>query len=370
MKKIAVLGWELPPIFTGGLGIHTLNLYQRLAKFYDIDLYLPYFERVHINYPFNLKFIDFRGKFSYSYESSRDFYDIVRAYNEALVEKFDMNNVGLIHAHDWITFIAASRIKQKYHIPLVITFHSTEYDRSGNFYPQKRIIEIEQIGIDSADTIITVSNYTKCILLKNYKCAKDNIVTIYNGVELELFYVTNKDYNLKNQIIYFGRLTPQKGPKFFIEAAIKVLNQNEKVKFILAGRGEEMDKLKSMAAEYLNKNIFFEGFVSLKRAKELYAKSDAFVLPAVSEPFGITVLEAMVAGTPIIASKNTGVAEALKNILISDFWDTDLIAEYIISLLKYKALRKQLGEQGKFEAMKFNWDRTALNTLEVYKRYL
>lgn len=370
MKKVAVLGWELPPHFTGGLGIHTFNLYQRLAKILQIEIYIPNFYFTSFHYPFEVKTVNINHKLQSPYSSGLDFFDLVKAYNEALVESFEPKDVALVHAHDWITFQAAAKIKEKYKIPLVITIHSTEYDRSGNFYPQKRIIDIEQLGLDVADTVISVSNYTKSILLKNYRCREDKIVTIYNGVRHDLFYVPDRSYDLKNLILYFGRLTPQKGPKFFIETAIKVAKQLPDVKFVLAGTGDELEELKKMASIFLNKNIFFEGFVSTSRAKELYANCDAFIIPAVSEPFGITVLEAMTAGSPVIATKTTGIAEALKNILVVDFWDTDLMAEYVISLLKHKSLRKELGHNGRIEALKFTWDRTALNTLTVYKRYL
>jgi len=370
LKKVAVLGWELPPYFAGGLGIHTLNLYARLAKFFKIEIYIPKFDSFSFHYPFEVKMVDFRSKFHSPYSSNPDFFELVKAYNEALVENFKDEDVALIHAHDWITFLAASRIKEKYKIPLVITVHSTEFDRSGNFYPQKRIIDIEQLGLDVADTVITVSNYTKNLLLKNYKCKEEKIVTIYNAVRHDLFYVAERSYNLNNLILYFGRLTPQKGPKFFVETAIKVAQEFPEVKFVLAGAGEEMDNLKRISGKFLNRNIFFEGFVTTEKARELYSKCDAFIIPAVSEPFGITVLEAMSAGAPVIASKTTGVAEALKNILVADFWDTDLIAEYVISLIKHRSLRKELGQNGKMEALKFTWDRTALNTLEVYRKYL
>ncbi|MGC9124047.1 MAG: glycosyltransferase family 4 protein [Thermoplasmata archaeon] len=369
MKSISVLGWELPPVFSGGLGIHTMNLYTKLSNFLNINIYVPDIVLPSGYYPFKAITVNL-SKYYGSYYKSDGFFDLVQEYNEILIENFNPKDVKLIHAHDWITFKAGVELKNIYHIPLIITFHSTEYDRSGNFNPQKRIMDIEKYGIENADKIITVSNYTKEIIVRNYNANEKKIKTIYNGVNSELYDTGKKDYSLKKKVLYFGRLTSQKGPKFFLEAALKVLNNMKDIKFVIAGEGEKMEELKILAGEYLEKNIIFTGFVKFHVARQLYNDSDVFILPAVSEPFGMTVLESMVSGTPAIISKTTGVGEALKNVLKVDFWDSDLLSEYIISILNYKGLRKTIGENGKIESLKFTWEDAALKTLIVYGDYL
>ncbi len=369
MKKIAVLGWELPPYFSGGLGIHTMNLYSKLSSLLDITVYIPDIMRPAGHYLFNISRVNI-SKIQSPYDNNTEFFDLVRNYNDMLIENFNFDGIKLIHAHDWITFRAGVELKKIHSIPLIVTLHSTEFDRSGNFNPQQRIIDIEKYGVQNADRIITVSNYTKEIIARNYNIPKEKIKTIYNGVESESYYITRKNYSLENKILYFGRLTSQKGPKFFVEAALKVLDKNRNVQFIVAGEGEELENMKGMAGNYNGKNIIFLGFVKFHVAKRLYSESDLFILPAVSEPFGMTVLEAMVSGTPVLISKTTGVGEALKNALKFDYWDSDLLSEYIISFLKYGSLRKVMGTLGQMEALKFTWENAALKTFEIYGDFL
>lgn len=369
MKKVSVLGWELPPYFSGGLGIHTMNLYSRLASMAEITIYVPDIIQTSEHYPFQVIKINL-SIFDSPYSRDLEFFDIVSRYNDLLVKNFRPEGVKIIHAHDWITFRAGVELKNIYGIPLVVTVHSTEFDRSGNFNPQKRIMDIEKNGLMNADRIITVSNYTKEIVMNNYHIDEKKIVTIYNGVDSDSYYINRKNYTIRNRVLYFGRLTSQKGPKFFIEAALKVLEKNSNVKFIVAGTGEELEKMKKQSGKYDGKNIIFLGFVKFHMAKTLYSESDLFILPAVSEPFGMTVLEAMVSGTPVLISKTTGVGEALKNSLKVDYWDTDLLSEYIISFLKYESLRKVMGTFGQIEAMKFTWENAALKTMGVYGGFL
>ncbi|MGC8662831.1 MAG: glycosyltransferase family 4 protein [Thermoplasmata archaeon] len=369
MKNIAVLGWELPPVFSGGLGIHTMNLFTKLSNLLNITIYVPDIVMSAGQYPFNVFTINLSG-YENSYGRSIEFFDLVKNYNDMIIENFNPEGIKLIHAHDWITFQAGVQLKNIYHIPLVVTVHSTEFDRSGNFNPQERIMEIEKTGIEQADKVITVSNYTKNIIVKNYSADEKKIRTIYNGVNSEIYYASRKSYSLKKKVLYFGRLTSQKGPKFFIEAALKVLGKKKDVQFIVAGEGEKMDEMVDLAGKYAGKEIIFLGFVKFHIAKYLYSDSDIFVLPAVSEPFGMTVLESMVSGTPAIISKTTGVGEALKNVLKVDFWDTDLLSEYMISIFKYESLRKLMGQNGQMEAMKFTWDEAAIKTMAVYGDFL
>ncbi len=367
--KIGVIGWELPPAFSGGLGIHTINLFSIISKFAEVDVYIPKMSMLYPSYPFKVRLVPltYNGmKGNYELQVP-DFNQAVIEYNQKVVDAFDANGTAVIHCHDWITFNAGIELKERYGIPLVVTVHSTEIDRSGNFYPQKWIMDIEREGMKHADHIIAVSDYTRRLVMDTYGISPDKIGTIHNGLGKHFYLLPPKNYDLSGNVLYFGRVTMQKGPKFFIEAAKKVADKVHDVKFIVAGTGEQVEELKFLARTLsIEKNVIFTGFVDLSEAIRYYRTSDVFVLPAVSEPFGITVLEAMSSGTPAIISTTTGVGEALKNVLKTDFWDTDLIADYIIGTLKFRSLRSTLGAVGQIEAKRFTWEEAALETMEVY----
>lgn len=363
--KIAVLGWELPPAFSGGLGIHTINLFTTLSRVEEVMVYVPDFPNLDQNYPFEVMRVK-TGSPGIPYSINKDFYDLVLEYNKGIVEAF-RPDVDVIHAHDWITVPAAIALKRKYNIPIVVTFHSTEYDRSGNFNPQERIMSIEREGYVSADRIITVSAYTDKILRVLYGGGGKTSV-IYNGVSSTMFSNVRKSYNSSGRVLYFGRVTSQKGPVFFVKLAKKVLETYSEARFVLAGTGDQIEEITNAVNKYgLDNNFELTGFVNDELALKLYRDSDVFVLPAVSEPFGMTVLESMSSGTPTVISKTTGVGEALFNALKCDFWDTDIMSEYVGAILRHKALREVMGRRGRIEALSFSWEKTAMKTLEVYK---
>ncbi len=365
--KISVLGWELPPAFAGGLGIHTINLFSIISKVFDISIYVPDSPNLLSSYPFCVKRIKINAGNS-GYGNNKDFFETVKDYNMKLVSEFN-GDASIIHAHDWITYKAGVELKKEYGIPLVVTVHSTEYDRSGNFNPQKRIMDIEREGLIEADRIIAVSNYTKNIIVNNYGIDKSKIDVIYNGVSSTIYSNTDKNYNSTKTVLYFGRVTSQKGPKFFVEAASKVITRRKDVIFMVAGTGDQLDEIKNSVKNLDMENYFeFTGFVSEEYSLKIYRDADIFVLPAVSEPFGMTVLESMSTGTPALISKTTGVGEALFNVLKCDFWDTDKMADYILAILNFRPLRETMGKRGKIEAMSFTWEKAALRTMEVYRK--
>jgi len=365
LKSIGVLGWELPPFFAGGLGIHTLNLFSIIGRIENITLYIPRFTNEAIRYAFRVKMVNYNPVGS-PYEKNKEFYQKVMDYNEILINEVSKDH-DIIHMHDWITVPAGIKLKEKYGKKLVFTVHSTEYDRSGGFYPQERVLKIEREGMLAADRIIAVSHYTKRIITEKFSIDPNKVTVVHNGVKSSIFSSFTKNYELKNKILYFGRVTPQKGAKFFIEAAYKVRRYIPSAKFIVAGEGDQLNEIKSLSYSLgLENTVNFYGFVSEAESVKLYLDSDVFILPAVSEPFGMTVIESLSTGTPAIISKTTGVGEALNHVLKADFWDTDKIANYIIAVLKYRKLREALGIFGKFEASKFSWENTALRTLEVY----
>ncbi len=368
--KIAVIGWELPPSFSGGLGVHTLNLFSEVSDYIDVDIYVPSFKGLRQEYRFNVIPVPIEqgiGGNPYEITSFPDFYESVISYNEQVVKAFNPAGVSVIHCHDWITYLSGLQLSARYHIPLVVTVHSTEFDRSAYFNPQQRIMDIEKRGVLGADRVIAVSKYTRDIIVKEYGCDPEKIRIVYNGVNKDYYISDDKDYELRNRVLYFGRLTSQKGGRFFMEAASKVLRMEGDVVFSVVGSGEQLPEMKAMAVELgIIDHVKFEGFVKFKESARYYRESDVFVLPAVSEPFGMTVLESLISGTPVVISKTTGVGEALRNVLRADFWDTDLFAEYITYLIKYRSMRTIIGTLGQIEASKFTWRRAAVQTMGVY----
>ncbi|WP_337860532.1 glycosyltransferase family 4 protein [Ferroplasma sp.] len=364
--KVAVIGWELPPAFSGGLGIHTSNIFSIIGRIIPVDIYLPDLGYYFPYYPFNIRKIKVaKGIAGGSYSHVTNFTEAVDDYNSKVVENFRPDGVSVVHCHDWITMKSGIEIKKKFGIPLVVTFHSTEYDRSANFNPQEDIMKREKEGAENADAVITVSNLTKRVLIEKYNIDPKKITTVYNGVKASAY---AGEYKKEKQILYFGRITSQKGPKFFMEMADKILQYDKTVKFAMAGTGDMLDDMKNYAHDhnFIDK-IIFTGFIDFYKAIEYYKRSEVFVIPAVSEPFGITVLESMVSGTPVVMSKTTGVGEAINNALKCDYWDTDVMSSYALSIIEHKSLMDTLSLYGRYEGMSFTWEKSAMKTMEVYK---
>ncbi len=377
--RISVIGWELPPAFSGGLGVHTINIFSIINKIFDVTLYIPDVSGLYPYYPFRVKRVKTNYKINEknirneSYYTGfdgikfHDFNEKIKYYNEMVVDQFDPET-DIIHCHDWITFEAGIELKERYNKPLVITVHSTEIDRSGNFFPQKYIMDIERRGIKYADRIIAVSEYTQKMIIKYYNADPKKIYVVHNGIDNTFINMPQKSYDLYRNILYFGRITTQKGPRFFLDAAYRVIKKFPDIKFTFAGTGDQEPEMKRITGELgINRNVIFRGFVSFNEQIYYYKNSDVFLLPAVSEPFGMSVIEAMSTGTPAIISYTTGVGEALHNVFRSDYWDTELLSEYIISMLLHRGLRETMGINGQIEARKFTWESAAIKTMEVYR---
>ena len=256
---------------------------------------------------------------------------------------------------------AGVAIKEKTGTPLVLTVHSTEYDRSGWLYPNEWFINIEREGMEKADKIIAVSHFTKRVIVEKYGINPDKVTVVHNAV------YPIGERGKKNIVLFLGRLTIQKGPEFFIKTAQKVL-EHEDTQFVVAGIGDMLPKLIDQAVGMgIANNIIFTGKLTEEEVRHIYQISSVYVMPSVSEPFGITALEAISAGTPTIVSKTAGVSEAFKNCLRVDFWDTDEMANKIISLLRYNPLHTTMSKEGKREIKLFTWDRVAEKTLDVYR---
>lgn len=269
-----------------------------------------------------------------------------------------------------MTFEAGIEVKRISGKPLVLHFHSTEFDRSG-VNINKDIFAIEQNGIDKADCVVTVSNRTRDIITNNYRTDNKTIITVHNAVS-QIHEDCKRTFKLNNEcktVTFLGRITSQKGPEYFIQAAKLVLETNKNVNFIMAGKGNLRDQMIKLTTELANDEKFtFPGFIEDKDITELFLKSDIFIMPSVSEPFGIVALEAMQTGLPVIISKQSGVSEITKNLKKVDYWNTQELAKTIIDLLKNPEKSRKMGESGKNEVAKITWRKPANQLFEIYKK--
>lgn len=278
------------------------------------------------------------------------------------------NQFNLIHAHDWLTFpagVAAKKISGK---PLVVHVHSTDFDRSGGAI-NPAIFAIEKQGMDEADEIITVSNLTKKRLIDQYQIPSKKITTVYNAIEPEMSSIsTFKKQKHKGKIITFlGRITIQKGPEYFVEVARLVIDRMKNVHFVMAGNGELRNKIIELCARYgISDRFHFTGFLNGSEVTEMLRRSDLFIMPSVSEPFGIVPLEAMQTNVPIIISRQSGVAELIRNAVKTDFWDVHAMADAVHGVLKFKKLAKTMAFEGKKEVDQLNWENSAREIRQVY----
>ena len=365
--KIAMLGWEYPPFKVGGLGTHCYGLTHGLAdKGVAIDFYMPKTKRHIKSDKENLTIVEVGETEVFPYDRPEDkelggkFFDAVYRYNDLLVQKVK-GKYDLIHCHDWLTMKAGVRIKEKLGIPLVITVHSTEYDRAGWIYPNQWFIDIEREGMEKADKIIAVSDFTKRVIIEKYGINPDKISVVHNAVN-----PIEGEGEKKNLVLFLGRLTLQKGPEFFLKTAKKVLEKQDAT-FVIAGSGDMFHPLIKQAVDMgISNKVIFTGKLTEEEVKHIYRISSVYVMPSISEPFGITALEAISAGTPTIVSKGSGVSEVVKNCFKVDFWDTDEMANKIVALLRYHPLHTTMQEYSKKEINLFTWDRVADKTKAVY----
>ncbi len=278
------------------------------------------------------------------------------------------NQFDLIHAHDWLTFPAAVAAKQISGKPLVIHVHSTDFDRSGGAI-NPAIFAIEKQGMDEADQIIAVSNLTKKRIIEQYRIHPEKITTVYNAIEPEVKSICTlvKRKHKEKIVTFLGRITIQKGPEYFVDVARMVIARMKNVHFVMAGSGELRDNIVELCARYgISDRFHFTGFLKGIEVTQMLRQSDLFIMPSVSEPFGIVPLEAMQANVPIIISRQSGVSELIKNAVKTDFWDVHAMADAVLAILKYKKLAKTLALEGKKEVGKLNWENSAREIRQVY----
>ena len=307
---------------------------------------------------------------------SGNMYNEVHRYAAIAAELAESEQFDVIHAHDWMTFPAGVAVAAVSGKPLIVHVHSTEFDRSGENVNQM-IYDIERMGMERADKIIAVSYLTRSIIIGRYGINGEKVEVVYNSVQRD----SNgngcgalNDSGIKQNeklVLFLGRITMQKGPEYFLRAAKKVLEVMDNVKFVMAGSGDMMHRAIEMAAELgIGQKVLFTGFLRGEEVRKIYEMADLYVMPSVSEPFGIAPLEAMNNDVPVIISKQSGVAEVLTHALKVDFWDVDEIANKIVAVLKYPPLEITLRNYGNFEIRKLRWKDSAAKCLKIYEEMM
>ncbi len=306
-------------------------------------------------------------KFKFSGKYGKNLMEEVVRYALVGAEIALRHDFDVIHAHDWLTYLAGIAAKRVSGKPLVVHMHATEYDRSGNNI-NTEVYDIEKMGMREADSVVTVSNLTRNIVISKYGINSDKVVTVHNAVDFQGFENVEVNRGVPEQIVTFlGRITYQKGPEYFIEAANKVIKRYPNVRFVMAGNGDLLNRcIRRVAKLGISHKFHFTGFLRGGEVKQMFAYSDVYVMPSVSEPFGISPLEAMRANVPTIISKQSGVAEVLRHAIKVDFWDIDAMADSIFGLLSYPALSKMAVKNGLNEVNSLKWDAAAYRIKEIY----
>lgn len=309
------------------------------------------------------------GDFKYSFSGGygENLFEEVERYALVAGSVAKQNDFDVIHSHDWLTYKAGIVSKQISGKPLIVHVHATEYDRSGENI-NRQVYQIEKQGMDFADRIIAVSEFTRDILIRKYGQPPHKVITVHNGVDSAYRDVQRVFNPFDKKIVSFiGRITFQKGPDYFVEAADMVLKKDRNFVFVMAGKGDMMNRMIALVArKRISENFFFAGFLLQQEVSRLLAMSDMYVMPSVSEPFGISPLEAMQASTPAIISKQSGVSEILRNVIKVDFWDIEAMADAIYAIGNHDVLRQRLSRKAKEEVAGISWDSAADKIREIY----
>jgi glycogen(starch) synthase len=425
--KVFMLGWEFPPFISGGLGTACYGLTKAMDQLgIQVTFVLPkivesqYATHVNLLTPgsriskSSSKFVEMKNvafrtissplqpyttpdvyrqrieeslrqkqqsstvsRSSWnaaSMDYSNDMYTEVHRYAAAAVELAEYTEFDIVHAHDWMTYPAGIGVAAVSKKPLVVHVHSTEFDRSGEHVNQM-IYDIEREGMEWADKVIAVSHFTRNIIISRYGISGDKVEVVYNGVERnggDNWTLAGTGIEKDEKIVLFlGRITMQKGPEYFLQAAKKVLEKIENVKFVMAGSGDLMHRTIELAAELgIGQKVLFTGFLRGEDVQKIYKMADLYVMPSVSEPFGIAPLEALNNDVPVIISKQSGVSEVLMHALKVDFWDVNEIANKIVAVLKYPPLEMTLRNHGNFEVRKLRWTDSARKCAKIYQESL
>ena len=426
--KVLMFGWEFPPHISGGLGTACYGLTKGLAEFEDVDVdfvvpkafgdedqsnmqligannvpiirqevqftdlqkKITYYEVESGMVPYvgpeefwkmsskayseKTRFVetDVEGRLEFSGKYDKDLLFEIYKYSIVAEAIAKTSEFDLIHAHDWLAYPAGIAAKEASGKPLVIHVHATDFDRSGgSVNPQ--VYEIEKRGMDAADHIIAVSNMTRNMVIDRYQIDPQKVTTVYNAVEpISQEEKIRLKKGVDEKIVTFlGRITRQKGPEYYIEAASMVLKKMSNVRFVMAGSGDMMDAMvKRAAALKISSHFHFTGFLKGDDVFDMFRMSDVFVMPSVSEPFGIVPLEAMQSNVPVIISHQSGVSEILNYAVKINYWDTHAMADAIYGLLNYPAMWNMFMKHGKQEVDNLQWKNSAKNVRDIYVEIL
>ena len=416
--KALMFGWEFPPHILGGLGtasygltkgmsmqpdmditfvipkpwgdedqsflkiigacntpvawrdIHWDYVSERLSKYMDPQEYYNLRDHIYADFnylhPNDLGCIEFSGRYPDNLLEEINNYSIVAGVIART------HNYDIIHSHDWLTYPAGLHAKNILGKPLVIHVHATDFDRSrGNVNPQ--VYQMEKNGMDYADHIICVSNLTRNTVIEKYHQDPAKVTTVHNAVEpLSADIVAIEPKKGKDKVVTFlGRITMQKGPEYFVEAAARVLEKAKHIRFVMAGSGDMMERMIYLVAEKgMSDKFHFTGFLKGKQVYEMLKRSNVYVMPSVSEPFGISPLEAMQCNIPTIISKQSGCAEILDRAVKIDYWDVEGMADAIYSICTYDAMSDFLSREGKEEVDNIKWEYAGQKVRDIYNQVL
>ena len=299
-----------------------------------------------------------------------DLFSEVGRYAMSAANRVAGYHYDLVHAHDWMTFPAGVEIARRAGAPLLVHVHSLEYDRAGHG-ADRRIVSIEHLGLDAAARVIAVSYYTRGLINRVHGTALDKISVVHNGVYArETVQAYTEQRSSKGPVVLFlGRVTFQKGPEYFVQAAARVLQHVPDAVFVMAGSGDMLPRMMAMVEELgISESFRFPGFVRGAQLERTFSTADVYVMPSVSEPFGIAPLEAMSYDRPVIVSKQSGVSEVLRHALKVDFWDVDKMSSQIVGLLELPELRREIVERAREEIRHIHWDAAAEKLVPVYER--
>ena len=415
--KALMFGWEFPPHILGGLGTASYGLTKGMSLQPDMQItfVIPkphgdedqsflkiigacnvpvvwkendwnyvnnrignlmhpdeyFWLRNGIKYDFSRIFTNDLGCIDFSGRYPDNLLEEISNYEAVASVLAHQTEFDIIHSHDWLTYPAGVFAKQISGKPLVIHVHATDFDRSrGQVNPT--VYNIEKRGMDMADHIMTVSELTRKIVIEKYHQDPRKVTTVHNAVEplpdAELFTKTQR----RDKVVTFlGRITMQKGPEYFVEAAHRVLQKTDGVRFVMAGSGDMMNAMIDLAAKRgIADRFHFTGFLKGRQVHEMLAESDVYIMPSVSEPFGISPLEAMQVGTPSIISKQSGCAEILTHAIKTDYWDIDAMADAIYSIVKYPAMYDSLRNLGRDEVNNIRWYDAGMKVRSIYNSVL
>jgi glycogen synthase len=423
--KVLMFGWEYPPHISGGLGTACFGLTKGLTSLKEMDVTFVVPKVFGDEYKSNIRLIgasnielsgskikrqhlfekkkllehsqgisayttpeQYERMITKRQQSSKSFihntstgkleftgnYDSglfreIYRYGVVASEIAKKESHDVIHVHDWLTFQAGIEAKKASGKPLIAHIHATEYDRSGKKY-NELVFAIEKRGMEMADKVITVSEFTRNTVIRKYNISPLKVITVHNAVEP---FAKSEIKNLwkigtNDKIVTFlGRITSQKGPGYFIEAAYQVLQKTDNVRFVMAGNGDLMEKIiRYVARLRISDKFHFTGFLRGDDVYRMYAMSDLYVMPSVSEPFGISPLEAIQSNVPVIISKQSGVSEVIYNAIKVDFWDIEAMADAVYGILNYNALSNILKNNSKKEVEKLKWKDVACKIKDIY----